>query len=110
MLAFLRRRLDDRQDDYRGWTPPVTVAQAVGAGVAAVLDEFHVLAADGEVNLNETIGGFQTMAKINSRGIARLAQLAKAKRAAATRPAIAPKAVSETYRYDAFVSHASEDA
>lgn len=75
-----------------------------------VLDEFHVLAADGEVVINEKIGGLQTMAKINSSGIARLATLAKAKRAAATRPTVAPKKAGGTYVYDAFVSHASEDA
>jgi len=109
VLTSLRQRLDDTSDDYKGWTLPITVAIAVGAKPAVVFEEFHVLAADGEVDLNEKIGGLQTLAKITSRGIARLAKLAKAKRAAATRPTITQKATSGAYQYDVFVSHASED-
>jgi TIR domain-containing protein len=109
VLAVLRQRLDDTSDDYKGWTLPITVALAIGAEPANVVDEFHVLASDGEVDLNEKIGGLHTLAKITSRGIARLAKLAKAKRAAATRPTVTPKTAGEAYRYDVFVSHASED-
>ena len=64
--AAPRRQAGRPQD----WTPPITVALAVGAEPTAVLDELHVFVADSEGVLNEKIGGLQTMAKINSGGIA----------------------------------------
>lgn len=107
VLTVLRARLDDTSDDYRGWTLPITVALAVGAERSAILDEYHILAVDGEADLKT--GGSETMAKITSKGVTRLAKLARAKRAAATRPTVTSKTAGGAYRYDVFVSHASED-
>ncbi|HEY5022579.1 MAG TPA: toll/interleukin-1 receptor domain-containing protein, partial [Gemmatimonadaceae bacterium] len=109
VLEVLRRRLDDTSDDQKGWTLPITVALALSADANSVLTEFHVLAAADEADLNEQIGGLHTFARITSKGITRLAKLARAKRAVATGPTVVPAATDATYKYDVFVSHASED-
>jgi TIR domain len=110
VLSALRRQAEDPQGDGRGWTVPVTVAHEIGSATEAVLDEFHVLADRGEVELNERAGGIATMARISVKGKARLARLADAKRAAALWPHVRTAKARPGFRYDVFVSHASEDA
>ncbi len=111
VLSALRRHLDNPNDDSSGWSLPITVAHEVGVTVEAVLDEFHILADQGEVELNRQLPGLAARAKISVKGQARLARLAEAKRAAALRPHTGvPAASRKAFKYDVFVSHASEDA
>jgi hypothetical protein len=110
VLSALIRQPQMAHDDAGGWTLPITVALAIGSTTEVVLNEFQVLADRGEIELKELSGGIGTMARISVKGKTRLTRLAQAKRAAALRPhAGAAKARTE-FRYDVFVSHASEDA
>lgn len=110
VLSALRRHVDDPNDEGRGWTLPVTVAHEVGAATEAVLDEYHLLANAGEVELNERLGGIGTRARISSKGRSRLARLAEAKRAAALQVSAQPVMTApRIFEYDVFMSHASED-
>jgi TIR domain len=110
VLSALIRQPEPAHDDAGGWTLPITVALAIGSTTEAVLNEFQVLADRGEIELKELSGGIATMGRISVKGKTRLTRLAQAKRAAALRPHAGAEKARPEFRYDVFVSHASEDA
>lgn len=88
VLGRLREHRYDASDEAHGWTLPISVAQILKCESSSVTDEFLILAADGFVELKEMPGGtpLARMAKITTQGEARLARLAKDKRARAEGP------------------------
>lgn len=102
-LAALR---DSKDDVYKGYFWPITVAHQLGVSVDIVRDEYDVLAHAGFVELKPQPGGerIATLAIITARGDAELAARRKLKAAKASADAPPP-----SDHFDIFLSHASDD-
>lgn len=120
VLETLQRMIGSPDDVMGGWFYAISVAQAIGDDVEAVLNEYDILENEGLIEIrsapdNARIG---MLARVSRRGAAVLAEARKQSRLPVAAPSqstwgnterIIVSEKSDSRTYDVFISYASED-